>query len=238
MARRNLALAPEPITARDVLRLRQADAAAAHRAVQAAEALLERAQADVEAATARVAAGEEAEARIRAHKVQTLRDGGSATAALPEVLTLARNLHRDAKDGLGDAQAVMATLRGDLEAARAEYQRIGKTVELAAQDVVRTEDAARIAKALREARDTVDRLTWALTGVTRIHVRQNFVGFNPSLIGTPFEAHQGPMTFAPEVLAALNPQPTGGAGVAERHYAEWTTYFRALQQDAEIAAPA
>lgn len=240
MARRNLklALAPEPVTPRDVLRQRRAEWDVAHQAVQAAEALLERAQADVEAATARVAAGEDAETRIRAHKVQALRDGGSATAALPEVLAVARSLHRDAKDSLGDAQAVVATVQADLEASRAEYQRVGRTVELAAQDVVRTEDAARIATALQEARDTVDQLTWALTGIASIHVRQNFVGYNPSLIGTPFEVHQGPMTFAPGVLAALNPQPNGIPGAAERHNAEWTAYFRALQQDPEIAAPA
>ena len=243
MARRNLklALAPEPVTPRDVLRQRHAEAAVAHQAVRAAEALLERAQADVEAAAARVATGEDAETRIHAHKVQLLRDGGSGTDALPEVLTLARSLHRDAKDQLGDARAVMVAVQADVEAARAEYQRVGRTVELAAQDVVRTEDAGRLATALQEARETVDRLTLALTGVTRIHVQQNFVGYSAGLVGSQFELHRGPMVLPADVLAALHPQPVEMnrlPGAREQRYAEWTVYFQALQQDPETAAPA
>jgi len=238
-SRPQLALAPEPLTARDVLRQRHAEWGVAYQAVRAAEDLLERAQADVEAAEQRVATGEEAETRIRAHKVQVLRNGGSAADALPEVLAIARSLHRDAKDQLGDARSVVATLQADVVAARAEYQRVGKTVDLAAQDVIRAEDAARIAKDLQEARATVDRLAMDLTGITRIHVRQNFVGYSPGLTGTPFEAHQGPMTFPAEVLAALNPQPTWlpPGTEAERH-AGWTTYFRALNEDADALPPA
>ncbi len=241
MARRNpkLALAPEPVTPRDVLRQRHAEWNAARQAVRDAEALLERAQADVEAAAAKVAVGEDAETRIRAHKVQVLRDGGSAADALPEILAVARNLHRDAKDHLSDARAVVATVQADLEAPHAEYQRVGKLVELAAQDVIRAEDAARIAKALQEARETVDRLMMDLTGLTRIHVRQNFVGYSPDLIGTPFERYQGPMTFPADVLAALNPEPIWQprGTEAERH-AGWTTYFRALNEDADALPPA
>ena len=241
MARRNpnLALVPEPVTPRDVLRQRHAEWDVAHQAVQAAEALLERAKADVEAAAAKVATGEDAETRIRAHKVQVLRDGGSAAAALPEILAVARNLHRDAKDQLADAQAVVTTVQADLEAPRAEYQRIGKLIELAAQDVVRAEDAARIAKELQEAREAVARLTDDLDGLMSIRVRQEFVGYNPGLVGTPFETHQGPMTFTADVLAAMNPQPIWvPPGTRERRYAEWASYFKALQQDPEIAAPA
>ncbi|MGI4940420.1 MAG: hypothetical protein ACRYHQ_07645 [Janthinobacterium lividum] len=240
MARRNtsLALAPDPVTPRDVLRQRHAEWGVAHQAVQAAEALIERARADVEAATAKVEAGEDAETRIRAHKVQALRSGGSTTDALPEILAVARNVHRDAKDQLGDARAVVATVQADLEEARAEYQRVGQRVELAAQDVVRAEDAARIATELQAARETVDRLANALDGLMSIRVRQNFVGYNPGLIGTPFEMHQGPMVFPADVLAALNPEPTGEImGTRERRYAKWTAYFRALQQDPETAAP-
>lgn len=238
-SRPQLALAPEPVTLRDVLRQRHVEWNVAHQAVQAAEALLERAQADVEAAAAKVAVGEDAETRIRAHKVQVLRNGGSAADALPEILAVARNLHRDAKDQLSDARAVVVTVQADLETSHAEYQRVGKLVELAAQDVVRTEDAARLAKALQEARETVDRLAMDLTGITRIHVRQNFVGYSPGLIGTPFEAHQGPMIFPADVLAALNPQPTWlpPGTEAERH-AGWTTYFRALNEDADALPPA
>jgi hypothetical protein len=238
--RPQLALAPEPLTARDVLRQRHAEWGVSYQAVRAAEDLLERAQADVEAAEQRVATGEEAETRIRAHKVQVLRNGGSSADALPEVLAIARSLHRDAKDQLGDARSVVATLQADVVAARAEYQRIGKTVDLAAQDVIRAEDAPRIAKALQEARETVGRLTMDLDGLASIHVLQNFVGYNPGLVGTPFAVTHGPMIFPADILAALNPQPADLnrlPGMREQRYAEWTTYFRALNEDADALPP-
>lgn len=173
------------------------------------------------------------------HKVQVLRDGGSAADVLPEILAVARNLHRDAKDALSDARAVMATVQADLEAPEAEYQRIAKLVDLAAQDVIRIEDAARLAKALQEARDTVDRLTLDLDGLMSIHVRQNFVGYNPALIGTPFAVSHGPMTFPLDVLAALNPQPVWvSPGIREDRLAGWRTYFSALNEDADALPPA
>jgi len=173
--------------------------------------------------------------------VQVLRNGGSAADALPEILAVARNLHRDAKDQLSDARAVVVTVEADLETPHAEYQRVGKLVELAAQDVVRTEDAARLAKALQEARETVDRLAMDLDGLARIHVLQNFVGYNPGLVGTPFAVTHGPMIFPADILAALNPQPADLSrppGMREQRYAEWTTYFRALNEDADALPPA
>ena len=240
-SRPNLALAPdpEPVTPRDVLRRRHREWDAAHQGVRKAEAMLARGRAEVEKAEARVATGADAEARIRAHRLQAVKSGKSGADPLPEMLQSARAVHRDAQDGLADARAVIAALEGELEAARDAYTAIGKAVEVAAQEVVRSEDAPRVAAALRDAQARAHDLHRQLTGLASIHVYQNPLGYSPGLVGTPFEVRVGPMHLPPEVGAALNP-PTDGLNRLmgdNSHIEAWRAYFRALMQDADATPP-
>ena len=234
MARRNpsLALVPEAVTPRDVLRQRQTAAAVAHKAVQQAEAVLARGRAGVEAAERQVETGADAETRIRAHRVAALKAGRSAADPLPEVLAMAQTIHRDAKASLSDAAGVIGALQDELAAAQFDHRQTLLDVEAAAQAVV-CEDAARVVAELQDAEAAVVALRAHLQAMGGIHVTVNH-----SQTGSPFAGTVGPIRLPP-AAAMMAGYPTNLDQVPRpnRHEA-WAGYFRALQQNSRIAAPA
>ncbi len=238
-----LAREPEPTSPRDILRQRLSNLAEVDAAVARAEQMVEQARANLAAMEEKAATGEDAERRVRAHRVQAVKAGRAGDEDLPEVLELAREVARRAKAGLTDAKAVLVDLGNELTDVQAIRLATQRTVELAAQEVIKAEDAPRIAAALEEARAAVHRLELDLTGMCGIHVRQNFAGYNAALVGSHFERHSGPMTFSEPVMAALH-APSNALdlrlrpGEREGFFATWTAYFEALCQDADATPPA
>ncbi len=239
-----LALAPalEPVTPRDVLRARLALLAETDAAIREAERLVEIGQRNLAEMEARAVTGEDVERRIRAHRVQVLKDGGSGADELPEMLETARTIARRARDGLADAKATLADLGNELTDVQAQRLAVLEVVEVAAQDVIRAEDAPRLAAELQAANAHRDRLHRELEALSSLHVRQGFVGYIPGVPpDAPHYRATGPIMLGPDVPAALNPVPSWQTMTQEQVRAvpaAWGSYFRALMQDADATPPA
>lgn len=210
---------------RDRLRAAIATRAAAADRLGEATAVLERAQAAINAAGRRLDAFAGADAAIAEHRAAEIKRG-SIAGALPADLAATREAKRQAEEEAADAKRAHDLLARERSTVAAEAKRAENAVIAAAAAVI-VDEITTAAAELAELQAKAFRLKIALRGAIGIRIPAETGA--PRLLGLPAEAVNAISSGGERwetVVQGLN-------GPEARATAQWTDYLRRLQHDAD-----